>query len=1149
MSVARLVLVTVLISSLFGPRVLAGTIVHLTTFPAVLNTQAIPGTPVDLATNATGGVFVITSGNEIHSLSGIGVVLATQALSGAGVPVAITTSSTGDIYVAKSSGTILRLSTGLGELASATLAGAVTPADITVDPAGLVYVATTDGTIHKRAAALGAITTGSVAGTPTGIHANGSGDIFVTTTGDVHRLNAALTVLSSGSVAGTPIDVVADVSGNTIVAASGGRLHRITNTITTLSTLTLSGNLVGVSINNAGAVVSANTAGIVFVANISLGSSNQTAVGLTLTAVTTNLTGDIYAASGATAPTTPDVTVSAAALTFPDTVVGAGASGPTDSFDVAHVGGGALSVTATSSDPATFQIVGGGAFSLSSGTQAVSVRFRCPAAGAQSGTISVMATNGAGTDTETVGASGTCEVPKAQACYTPSSTLAFGQVNIGTSETRNVTVENCGTAPLVISSVTFNSTDTVWTGPTPVPPEAVPITLANNGDEKQFALRIDVPAGLTSDVPYSGTVTIVTNDEENPPIKTLNVTAIGHVPVARIAIDPAYFDIDYRDVELGFRLGRPLVIRNTGDLTLSFDVVRQDLVTDAVDHASFDLETGANSATFTIGPFSERIFRQTFEPDGLGAKDIIIRVQNTNDATFTFQDILLHGNGTPPIPIDSVLLLDRSGSMDQTGGDGSRKIERLKNAAGVYVELLRDGTDYLGFTRYDNNNDNILALAEISAVRATALSTLADIGPGGALAPAGSTGIGGAMRTASTQYALSPAVTPPDPDHKKVMVVLTDGNENQDPTILQVIDGTDGQPALFVQHPDLLTYSVGLGIPGNLNEDRLQLITNRGAGGFYKVTGELVDLNIFALENFYFKIFADAIGQMMVVDPTFDVELDETLEVPIGIITEDREALFFFIGELPEQAYIFELVDPLGTVITSSATVGGMSVQVKEKANWTFFRVKFPAVDISLDYVGTWKFRVRIEDPKKWVHEPFDTGSTTVGGFGTSGRHRMSFQASVGSNYRLAAAVGPEVVQVGETILLRAALTNGGWPSPDAVVRATVGRPDGGTGIVDLHDDGAHSDGDPGDGVFGAGYTNTVPGGVYRFDFRSDGVTERGENVVRMATRSQFVGAPRADPEPKPEECIPCEILKWIFVVVIVLLLGIIGLLLRRRFA
>ena len=157
----------------------------------------------------------------------------------------------------------------------------------------------------------------------------------------------------------------------------------------------------------------------------------------------------------------------------------------------------------------------------------------------------------------------------------------------------------------------------------------------------------------------------------------------------------------------------------------------------------------------------------------------------------------------------------------------------------------------------------------------------------------------------------------------------------------------------------------------------------------------------------------------------------------------------------------------------------------------------------------------------------------------------MSFQASVGSNYRLAAAVGPEVVEVGETILLRAALTEGGWPSPSAIVRATVSRPDGAVGIVHLYDDGAHNDSDPGDGIFGSSYSNTVPGGVYRFDFRSDGVTERGETVTRMATRSQYVGALRDDPDPK-DDCIPCQVLRWIFVILILLLIWTI-LLLRRR--
>ena len=1133
----RFVLLAVFALSLGDQTALAGTTFHLNTGPNILNTQSLPDTPVDVDTNAVGDVFVVTSADEIHSLSGIGAVLSTQALSGAGNPVAVVATVTGDVYVAKSSGVILRLNTGLTQLASATVAG--TPVDITVDSAGLVYVATSDGSIHKRAGALGALLTGSVTGTPTAIRANSTGDIFVTTSGDVHRLNAALTVLSSGSIAGTPLDVTTDNAGNTIVMASGGRLHRISNIIATLSSATLPGSLVGVSIDNAGNVVSANTAGTVFVLGTGLGAPSSTLTPLALNTVAINLVGDIYALSGANISAAPNVNVMPGSLAFPSTVVGAGASGPSDTFSVLHVSGN-LSVTAVSSNSAEFQVISGSSFALSSGSQSVGVRLLCPTAGSKSGTITVTATEGAASDVETVVVSGTCIVPTPQACYTPSSSVTFGQVNTGTSANRDIVVEHCGTAPLVISSVTYSTADTVWIGPNSLPAQSFPITLPNSGDDATFRLRIDVPAGLSGDVPYSGTITIVTNDGT----KTLPVSATGHLPVARIIIDPIYWDIDYRDVEVGFKFSRPLLIRNTGDLALTFDMARQDPVSDT-DHASFNLETGTGTSSFTIPPEDERVFKQTFEPDGIGTRDIIIRVQNTNDTTFTSQDFTLRGNGTPPIPIDSVLLLDRSGSMDDPAGDGSRKIERLRNAASLYVELLRDGTDLLGLTRYDDDNDNILGLAEISTVRTSALATLADIGAGGALEPSGSTGIGGAMRTASTQYALSPTVTPPDPIHKKVMVVLTDGNENEEPYILEVIDGTDGEPPLFSQHPDLMSYSVGLGIAGNLNESRLQAISNRGSGGFYKITGDLTGLNIFALENFYFKIFADAIDHDMVVDPTYEIGLGESLEVPIGIITEDREALFFFIGELPEQAYVFELIDPDGDVVTTSSSIGGMSVQIKKKANWTFFRVKFPAPAINLEYVGIWKFRVRIGEPDKWAEKPAATHGFSNVGFGADGRHRMSFQASVGSNYNLAAAVGPQVVHIGEAIRLRAALTEGGWPSPGAVVKATIGRPDGTAAMVDLIDDGTHNDDEAGDGIFGANYTNTHPGGVYQFEFRSDGLTERGETVTRMATRSQFVGTPRADPEPK--DCLPCLILRWILTVIIVLLLLLVWYTYRRR--
>lgn len=153
----------------------------------------------------------------------------------------------------------------------------------------------------------------------------------------------------------------------------------------------------------------------------------------------------------------------------------------------------------------------------------------------------------------------------------------------------------------------------------------------------------------------------------------------------------------------------------------------------------------------------------------------------------------------------------------------------------------------------------------------------------------------------------------------------------------------------------------------------------------------------------------------------------------------------------------------------------------------------------------------------------------------TSGIHRVSFAASVGSDYKLAASLAPGEVLVGEAIHMRAALTEGGWPSPAADVTATIHRPDGGTAAVELLDDGAHGDDAPGDGIFGGTYAGTVPGGVYRFDFNSDGTTERGEPVTRVTTLSQYVG--RHADDPQPGACIPCPLLRWIIIIALLLLL------------
>lgn len=1093
----------------------AGDFVHLNTTPLVLHTASISGTPVGVATDASGHIIVVTEEGTVYSLTTTGAELGSVTLSGSGDPVAITMNDVGDIYIAKGNGNLYRLNTGLAELATATVTG--TPVDITVDIPGNVYIATTGGTIYKRTRNLGALPDNSVAGTPTAIEADGVGNIFVTTSGGaVYRLNAALTELASGSVPGSPVDVATDAAGH-IIVASGDKLYSITAEISELTNRTLSGTLIGVDLDNAGHVVAANSSGTVFVVNTGLTSHNDVPTGVSLSDVAINLVGDIYAVGGTGTTPTPAATYSTTHLDFG--TVDAGASA-TLSFSVTSTGTAPLEISSiniiTSDPPGVWSITPAvpPPINLSpTNSQTFTVTLDVPAGLSSDVTYNAtieVTTNAAVDPVEMISVTGIGHVLVAKACYSATS-LNFSQVNTGTSDTRTFTITSCGDLTLEIQEITITTTDPagVWTVSPAVPP-AINLIPPNS---HTFTVTLNVPSGLTSDVPYSATITVTTNDQVNPPVRTISANGTGHVPLAEIYIDPIYYDIDYREVEIGFHFGRPLVIENRGDLELTLQISYVDPADP--DRFHFNFETDAED--FTIPPFGSQIFRQTFAPTDVGFKDIELIAHNTNDQVFTSQNIYLHGEGTTPIPIDAVLILDRSGSMAETAGE-IVKIEGLSRAATLFINLLmlRGDYDYLGLTKYDDENSNILNLGPIGTVGSTALDLVSEIDDPAGIAPRGRTGIGGAMQTASEHYAFSP-----DPaGHKQVMVVLTDGKENEEPYIRDVLDGYDTYPGLFAEHPDLLTYAVGLGRPNNINEDRLQEITNRGEGGFHLVTGNLENLSVFNLENFYFKIFADAIGHTMVIDPTYSLGLGEALEVPIGIITEDREALFFFIGELPEGAYIFELIDPQNQVITSTATIGGMSVHVKRINNWSLFRVKFPPADINRDYVGIWKFRVQL-DPK-WADSLWSMSRLTevwVSPSIESGRHRMSFAASVGSDYKLAASLAPGIVLVGEPIHMRAALTEGGWPSPNARVDVVIRRPDGGIYSQRLYDDGVHGDDAAGDGIFGETYTSTVPGGTYRFDFRSDGVTERGESVVRVASRSQFVGAPSDDP--KPGECIP----------------------------
>jgi len=144
--------------------------------------------------------------------------------------------------------------------------------------------------------------------------------------------------------------------------------------------------------------------------------------------------------------------------------------------------------------------------------------------------------------------------------------------------------------------------------------------------------------------------------------------------------------------------------------------------------------------------------------------------------------ILQDMQGAAPLQTeDVVVLIDRSGSMAALTASGRTKIEEARDAASLFVSLVRTGTgNRVGLASFSTAAAVDYALADVTPAVQDAL-----VGPVphtggivGGLAPGGSTTIGGGLQAALGQL-VSGA-------NERVILLLTDGLQNTPPMISAV---------------------------------------------------------------------------------------------------------------------------------------------------------------------------------------------------------------------------------------------------------------------------------------------------------------------------------------------------------------------------
>jgi hypothetical protein len=400
-----------------------------------------------------------------------------------------------------------------------------------------------------------------------------------------------------------------------------------------------------------------------------------------------------------------------------------------------------------------------------------------------------------------------------------------------------------------------------------------------------------------------------------------------------------------------------------------------------------------------------------------------------------------------------MMALDQSGSMnDPAGSSGMRRIDALRYAAKVFVDVIQPG-NAVGLIRFDDPayavNDANYPGRAITAIGEGILdlgrSRVRDSINLHATNPAGWTSIGAGIVEARS------VVSGATGYDVRAVLVFTDGKQNRDPLIENVVSDSDTR-----------IYAVGLGDVNQINAAELAAIT-RGANGFTNITGELgtSDDDFYKLTKYFLQILAGVTNTAIVRDPAGFLPLGAKVRIPFKVANVDIESTVVLLTDLP--AVDFTLETPAGNVITpSNATARG--ARFYDASTTQYYRFALPVTSgTAQESTGTWHavLRVNRDRFRKYCHQddPKVSGSATgesqavVAAAGerppaltpcSRGGIRYNVSMYAWSNLRLKAAVYQNSLAPGATLTIRALIDEYGIPfDGGAHVYAKLKAPDG----------------------------------------------------------------------------------------------------------
>ncbi|MEJ2602554.1 MAG: choice-of-anchor D domain-containing protein [Gammaproteobacteria bacterium] len=694
----------------------------------------------------------------------------------------------------------------------------------------------------------------------------------------------------------------------------------------------------------------------------------------------------------------------------------------------------------------------------------------------------------------------------------------------------------------------------VWTTvgalslPVSGPPISVPVTFTTPGD---FAAT---PVTLTI-TPTSGTA------------RSISFQGEGCVANA-VMQSPPSAPINFGEVERGFRTARVKEVRNTGDGDLTF-TARITAGADPSHAALFglvlpdnDITDAPDTRTYTVlpehrcgpGPTGDGLVpvAVSFHADAAASATpytAFLEIDDPISATTTAY--ALSATIIPAIPVDAVLVFDRSGSMSDPVG-ARTKIEAAQSAGRLFVQMLRpDAEDRAAIVSFNQLPDDSFPIAPVAgnvAGMQAALGFTAD----------GATNIAGGVIVGGEEFS-DPAHPSSPPGLKKAMVVLTDGIEN----ICYQIGGSGDwysitgrastDPPDGMYQPDMITpqdseilpapmdykvYGIGLGNPADVDGAALDALSSATGGDFDQVV-DLTGSDYFLLEKYFTQIFMETASLATIADPFYTIAPGDKHLHDFDIFPGDVNTMVV-IYDHPDGRLPLYLITPSGEQISGTELPPGFGIRFRSTPTARFVEATFPKGEPHR-YAGRWQAvvvhegRVCFGDINPPRHGgDADKGSEEEGNAAEVGRGFLprkcrdskepldyGIAIGAGSNLRLQAYVEPGTKFVGDSIRLNAVLTEAGLPVRGSTVRVFARSPSNADYVEVLRDDGAHQDGEADDGDYGGLFIKTSQAGNYQFVFRAEGM-QAGRPYVREAHRTKTLYDRRKPPRvgrPDADDC------------------------------